>query len=256
MTTMTTITPSANPIDYIFDEWQPILAEWQNAEQVPDANMYLRLAQRCGAPILELGIGDGRVAAVVRPEYGVDLSPVMLRKCRERMGNHGPTLLLADFKDYTLPEPVSFTYAPLNALNHVRFSDRQAVWRNVLRNTTPRGYFAFDSRVPVKGTSDSYNKVPLLNARATTRVITQTATLVDRETQELRLDTSIEMLDEDGYVTTKRYLPPMPFYDIEPGQFEALASDTGWHACERWGGFKQEPWVETSRIQVWPLRRP
>src|SRR5437588_9950326 len=99
--------------DNPFDDWAELLAIWHSMTEIPDSKLYESLAKQFGHPIVELGIGDGRVAEHVEPDYGVDFSTVMLQRCRSRLP-HGPQLLLSNLKDYHLPEVAMFSYAPLN----------------------------------------------------------------------------------------------------------------------------------------------
>src|SRR4051794_3929733 len=101
-----------------FDDWAELLAFWNTLVELEDIWMYQRLVRQFGRPVAELGIGDGRVAAFTAPDYGVDFSSVMLQRCRARLPN-GPRLLLADLRDYDLPEPAAFSYVPFNTFNHV-----------------------------------------------------------------------------------------------------------------------------------------
>jgi SAM-dependent methyltransferase len=64
------------------------------AEEPGDVELYRALAQRTGGPIIELGVGTGRIAAALLPEastvVGVDDDPAMLA----RAGKRAPALQL------------------------------------------------------------------------------------------------------------------------------------------------------------------
>jgi SAM-dependent methyltransferase len=65
------------------------------ADDPGDLDLYLALAARTGGPILELGVGTGRIAvALAAGGYavtGVDLDDAMLRRARERATQAGRT---------------------------------------------------------------------------------------------------------------------------------------------------------------------
>ncbi|WP_017974742.1 hypothetical protein [Actinopolyspora halophila] len=70
-------------------------AEINDRIDLPDAALYRGLAQSVRGPMVELGVGDGRVARTVRPSTGVDGSGRALERCRERVGD-GIRLIKAD----------------------------------------------------------------------------------------------------------------------------------------------------------------
>lgn len=63
------------------------------AEDPGDLDLYLALAARTGGPILELGVGSGRIAvplaAAGHAVTGLDLDQAMLRRARERAARAG-----------------------------------------------------------------------------------------------------------------------------------------------------------------------
>jgi len=196
------------------------------------------------------------VAALVHPEYGVDLSGTMLEKCRERLGVQTPLLLQENFTDYVLPEPVQFTYSPLNTLNHVPFDQREAVFRNVFEQTLPGGRFAFDSRVVSEARLRTANRIPVLAHRTPEHVIYQTASVLNWSTLEMQIDACAEHLDARGYVKDRQYFSPMPFWNIHPEHIRAVAAATGWQVLHLWGDFARGEFTESSKIQAWVLQKP
>ena len=72
-----------NPYDAIarlYDPWSRSVTE--------DVPFYVAEARRAGGPVVELGVGTGRIAVPIAAEgirvIGVDASPGMLEVCRER----------------------------------------------------------------------------------------------------------------------------------------------------------------------------
>jgi len=121
-----------------------------------DRDFWRELAEDADAGgVLELGCGTGRVMeALVRgagdagPVVGVDLSPEMLRRARERLGSHPATsLVMADMR--TLPFARSFrlVVAADDPFVHLLTeSDRRAALRAVARLLEPEeGLFVLDA---------------------------------------------------------------------------------------------------------------
>src|SRR5690349_15745829 len=67
--------------------------EW-SAQMTADIDFYVDLAHKANGPLVELGIGNGRVAIPVaqatgRKVIGIDSSPSMLEQARARAGEAG-----------------------------------------------------------------------------------------------------------------------------------------------------------------------
>jgi SAM-dependent methyltransferase len=99
----------------------------------------------------DLACGTGTTALALAREgikmFAVDLSPVMCRLAREkaRRARLPLRVLLADMREFQLPEPVDLVTCEFDALNHVpRKSDLRMVAKSVARALRPGGYFFFD----------------------------------------------------------------------------------------------------------------
>jgi len=82
-----------------------------------DIEFYRKLAQRVTGPIVELAIGDGRVAIPIAESLGVpiigfDLSPAMLARARTRAVAAGVELdlRLGDIREFAVDEPAGLIY--------------------------------------------------------------------------------------------------------------------------------------------------
>ena len=76
----------SDPFAEIYDEWSGHMTE--------DVAFYVDLAREAEGPIVELAVGNGRVAIPVAQEtgrkvIGIDLSPAMLAQARERADAEG-----------------------------------------------------------------------------------------------------------------------------------------------------------------------
>jgi SAM-dependent methyltransferase len=116
-----------------------------------DIGFYVDLALASGGPVLEIGVGSGRVAvptalAGIRV-VGVDTSPVMLDLARERAAPHGVVLELVEADMRDLPDLGTFALVtvPFRAFLHLRDDDeRLAVLRALHDRLRPGGMLAFD----------------------------------------------------------------------------------------------------------------
>src|SRR3712207_3701365 len=116
--------------------WDEALADryedW-SAHMTADVDFYVGLAREADGPLVELAVGDGRVAIPVaratgRTVIGIDSSPAMLERARVRASEAGVELDLreGDMRDFALAEPAGLVYCPFRALLHLpTWSDRR-----------------------------------------------------------------------------------------------------------------------------------
>jgi SAM-dependent methyltransferase len=138
-----------------YDEW--------SAGMTADIAFYVELASEADGPLVELAVGNGRVAIPVaratgRRVIGIDTSPAMLAQARERAAaaHVELELHLADMRDLRLDEPAGLVYCPVRALLHLpTWADRRRVFERVAGSLRPGGRFAwnafaFDHRIAVQ----------------------------------------------------------------------------------------------------------
>jgi len=126
--------------------------EW-SAHMTADIAFYVAVAREATGPIVELAIGNGRVAIPVaqatgQTVIGVDTSPAMLEEARYRAAEAGVELDLrqVDMRDFTLDEPAALIYCPFRALLHLpTWADRRRTFERVAESLRPRGRFAWNA---------------------------------------------------------------------------------------------------------------
>ena len=136
--------------------------EW-SAEMTADVAFYVDLARAADGPLVELAIGNGRVAIPVaqatgRRVIGIDSSPAMLAHARARATEAGVELDLreGDMRDLALDAPAGLIYCPFRALLHLpTWADRRRTFERVSAALRPGGRFAwnafaFDHRVAAR----------------------------------------------------------------------------------------------------------
>src|ERR671937_501012 len=128
-----------------YDEWSAAMTE--------DVAFYVGLAREAEGPLVELAVGNGRVAIPVaqatgRRVIGVDTSPAMLAQARARAAEAGVELDLreADMRDLALEEPAALIYCPFRALLHLpTWADRRRTFERVAASLRPGGRFAWNA---------------------------------------------------------------------------------------------------------------
>jgi SAM-dependent methyltransferase len=131
----------------LYDPWSRSVVE--------DIAFYVDEAIRSGGPVLELGVGTGRVAVPVAAAgidvVGVDLSAGMLEVAREHASLAGVELdlRLGDMRDPPVDGEFPLVLIPFRSLLHMETErDRRAVLRAVAARLAPNGRLIFDVFAP------------------------------------------------------------------------------------------------------------
>jgi ubiquinone/menaquinone biosynthesis C-methylase UbiE len=214
-----------------------------SAHMTEDIPFYVGLAREADGPVVELAVGNGRVAipvarAIGRPVLGIDISPGMLAQARERADAAGVELELreGDMSDLALDEPAALIYCPFRALLHVRgWADRRRTFERVAASLRPGGRFAwnafaFDHRIAT-ALDGQHDNEPVPHSLHYT-------------VGDNRVDI---VLDGGGrsslwWATKNEWLGLL---DVAGLELEAL-----------YGGFEGEPFDDESREYVFVARRP
>jgi ubiquinone/menaquinone biosynthesis C-methylase UbiE len=218
-----------------YDEWA--------AEMTEDVGFYVALAREADGPLVELAIGNGRVAIPVaratgRTVIGVDTSPGMLEQAGERAAEAGVELELreGDMRELTLAEPAALIYCPFRALLHLpTWADRRRTFERVAASLRPGGRFAwnafaFDHQIATR-LDGHHQDEPLPHT-------------IRYAVGDNRIDIT---LDGGGasslWWTTKNEW--LGLIDVAGLELEAL-----------YGGFAREPFTDESREYVFVVTRP
>lgn len=136
------------------EEYAKCYDDW-SAHMTEDVRFYIALAREASGPIVELAVGNGRVAIPVaratgRPVIGIDTSTAMLAQARDRSAAAGVDLdlRLGDMRDFSLTEPAALIYCPFRALLHLpTWADRRRTFECVAASLRPGGRFAWNAFV-------------------------------------------------------------------------------------------------------------
>ena len=128
-----------------YDEWSAPMTE--------DVGFYVGLARETDGPLVELAVGNGRVAVPVanatgRPVIGIDSSPAMLEQARARAAEASVELDLreGDMRELSLDEPAGLIYCPFRSLLHLHtWADRRRTFERVAASLRPGGRFAWNA---------------------------------------------------------------------------------------------------------------
>jgi SAM-dependent methyltransferase len=216
-----------------YDEWAAPMTE--------DVAFYVGLAREADGPLVELAVGNGRVAIPVaqatgRRVIGIDSSPAMLEQARAKAAEAGVELDLheGDMRDLALAEPAALIYCPFRALLHLpAWADRRRAFERVAASLRPDGRFAwnafaFDHRIAAELDGEHEDEPVPHTVRYAVGDNRVDITLDDGGTSSLWWATKNEWLG---------------LLDVAGLEVEAL-----------YGGFEREPFGDESREYVFVAR--
>jgi SAM-dependent methyltransferase len=128
--------------------------EW-SAHMTEDVAFYVGLALEADGPLVELAVGNGRVAIPVaqatgQTVIGIDTSPAMLEQAHANAAAAGVHLDLreGDMRDFAVDEPAALVFCPFRALLHLpTWADRRRTFERVAQSLQPGGRFAWNAFV-------------------------------------------------------------------------------------------------------------
>lgn len=204
-----------------------------------------------GGPVLELGVGTGRLALPLAAAgvevHGIDTSDAMLQRMRAKPDGHLVHASVADMVDGLPDGPFSLVFVAYNTLFSLLTEDRQrACFGAVASRLRPGGSFAVEAFVPeVEGGPTSSVSV---------RSVT-----VDRVVLSVNTADAANQLASGQYVDITEAggvrLRPWSIRWATPAQLDDMAAGAGLRLTDRWSGFDRTPFGPDSARHVSVYRR-
>ncbi len=227
-----------------------------------DVALYAQLAQRYGGPVLELGVGTGRVAlALARAGVavvGVDSMAGMLARARARVAELPAgarariELRRGDMRRLSLRRRFALVLAPFNAFNHLYSrSDLERTLAGCRRHLARGGRLVFDVVMPdlralAQDPERLYRGRDLRDPDSGRRYRYSEASHYD-VARQIR---SVTMLIEQPGEPASRRALPLTQRQLFPAELEALLHYNGFEIEQRYGDFVFGPLSAHSETQV------
>ena len=220
----------------IYDDWASHMTE--------DVPFYLELVREADGPVVELAVGNGRVAIPVAKEtgkriVGIDRSPAMLALARDAAAETGVDLELheGDMRDFEVEEPAALVYCPFLALLHLpTWEDKRLVFERVSAALRPGGRFVWNAFVfnpKIAAANDGqWDEQAGIKHR------------VDHTPADNRIDITLE---SGGTVS---------LWWATRSEWEGLLDVSGLETEALYGDFERTPFDESSGEFVWIARKP
>jgi ubiquinone/menaquinone biosynthesis C-methylase UbiE len=242
-----------------YDEW--------TREQTGDVEFYVRRANAAAGPVIELGVGTGRIAIPTAEAgqrvIGVDLSAAMLGEARRRAAEAGVADRIAfaeaDMRAFVAEAPVHLVTIPFRSFLHMETTEDQLTClRNIHRSLLSGGNLILNMFVPdpafIVGQDRKRNLHGEFTDERGRRCEIWVTPIYEVTSQRVTIRASVEAFEDSRLVeTTESELHVRMIHRYE---MEHLLARTGFEVESLYGDFDERPLEESCREMIWVARKP
>jgi len=237
------------------------------ASRIDDVAFYVGLAEQAGGPVLEYGVGNGRIAMPIARHgialTGVDASAPMLAHFRERLSDEPRDvrarvrLVRGDMRRVRLKKRFPLVVCTFNTALHLYTrQDVEAFLARVREHLAPRGRFVVDLSTPrvadlARDPARPYHAPRFFHP--TVQAVVKNTERFDYDPVRQVLFASMEFEPvghpEQGWMT------PLAHRQFFPQEWEALLHYNGFAVDKVEGDFEGGPLNADSDVMVWYATR-
>ncbi|MGH2792698.1 MAG: class I SAM-dependent methyltransferase [Actinomycetota bacterium] len=232
-----------------------------------DVDFYVRKANEHEGPMVELGVGTGRIAIPTaltgKPVIGVDVSTAMMAEGRKRAEAARVAGLIewreADMRTHVADPPLTLVTIPYRAFLHMEtVEDQLACLDAVKRSLVPGGRVILNMFVPDHHVAAGHDGVRSLHSEYIDergrRCVVYATPKHEVTTQRITLHAAVEAYEGDRLVdTTETVLHLRMVYRYE---MEHLLARSGFAVEDLYGDFDERPLTEECREMIWVAKKP
>lgn len=228
-----------------YDHFAPDYDLWA-ADMTEDVAWYVSLAREAAEPVVELGVGTGRIAIPIARETGKqvvgwDRSPAMLAVGRDRAGDLPIEFREGDMRELELAEPVELVICPFRALLHLpTWADRRRTFEHVAAALRSGGRFAFNVF--------AFSGDVAARLDGARREVGRSWEVPRYVWADSRIDITRGRDDEEAGT--------LRLWWIGRSEFEGLIDVAGLEVEALYGWFDERPYDDFSLEMVWVARKP
>ena len=239
------------------DRFADVYDDWY-ADVTDTAACTARVADLCrqagGGPVLELGVGSGRLALPLAEQgidvHGIDASPAMVERMRAKPGGDAIHVTVGDMAalDLVDPPPFAVVLVAFNTFfNLATEADQRRCLARVASVLAPEGWFVLEAFVPdaVGGAG--------IDGALTPRHISVDEVVLSVSQRDRAAQT---ITGQHVHVTEAGIrLRPWHLRYATPEQLDDLAASAGLTLAWRAAGWRDEPFTDESSAHVSAWRR-
>ncbi len=240
--------------------------DWSK-EMEGDAAFYTSLAVESAGPVVELGVGSGRIAIPVAQAgvdvIGVDVSAAMMEAGKKRAAEAGVadkiTWIEGDMRTFVATPPVNLVTIPFRSFLHMTTTEDQlGALRGAHASLRSGGRLALNVFIPdpqiVVAQNGRRNYIDEFRDEEGRRWEMYSLPVYETATQRVHLKAICERYDGDRVVeTAEADLEIRMVYRFE---MEHLLKRAGFEIEAVYGWFDRRPLDADSREMVWVARKP
>lgn len=234
-----------------------------------DVAFYREMAGEHGSPVLELGVGTGRVALALAKDghevVGLERMPPMLEKLRARLAKEPRELrdrvqlVRGDMRKFRIaprgerkttssaPRRFPLVIAPFNVLMHLYAREElEQMLACVRAHLAPRGVFVLDVRMPdlrsfTRDPERAFKCPTLRDPNDDTLWETAELFQYDAVTQVQMITSTFREAAPKPGEPPRAYVKPLAHRQFFPQELELLLHYNGFTIRDRWGDFERGP---------------
>ena len=234
-----------------------------------DIDFYLDMAEEFGGPVLEIGVGTGRIAIPMVEEgfqvTGIDNSAEMIKVAQEYLAElpensfENLRLFQQDMKELNLEQKFPLCIIPFRAfLHNLTQKDQLATLEKIYQHLEPGGILAFDLFVPLYSviSNDEWlddieeDELAIENSGVTI------STFVKHNPVEQLMEIQNTYKSKSSSGQQEICDATMTYRYVFRYEMEALLTAAGFDTLHVWGGFEQQEYDFNSGIMVFIAQRP
>jgi SAM-dependent methyltransferase len=212
------------------------------------------LAELAGSgPVLELGIGTGRVALPLQERglkvHGVDGSEAMVTQLRAKPGGERIPVTIGDFSEVPVEGTFSLVFLASGTFFELPSPEAQLrCFQNAAKSLAPDGLFVFDSLMPNASRSSNNQEMRIVPTQGD-QLVLQFRQYYPHEQRY----TSDYVIIRDNDV---RHMQ-VRFRYAWPAELDLMARLAGLRLRDRWGSWRRGPFTaaSTHHVAVYELPR-